>query len=327
VPTWGEILGELNQTASPTTGGATDFDGVRRKYLAALRALTGRNVILYASAWLQNKPNASPAMLSIGGEDMHGLMETVHGLPGPSLDLILHSPGGEIEAAEGLVSYLRTKFSDIRIVVPGMAMSAATMMACAGNRILMGKHSFLGPIDPQFVINTATGPRQVAAFAILEQFELAKTECQDPSKLSAWLPMLSQYGPDFLVKSQLAINLSKSLVENWLASYMFAGVDDGPTKAAEISSWLCNHSDMKSHSRYLSRDTLEDHGLVIERLEDDQRLQDAVLSAFHAVNLTLSGTGAVRVIENHLGHAFLKQVAIPMIQFPGAVAPPQQQHP
>jgi hypothetical protein len=217
VPTWGEILGELNQTASPATGGAPDFDGVRRKYLAALHALTGRNVIFYASAWLQNKPNVSPAMLSIGGEDMHGFMETIHGLPGPSLDLILHSPGGEIEAAEALVSYLRTKFSDVRVIVPGMAMSAATMMACAGNRILMGKHSFLGPIDPQFVINTATGPRQVAAFAILEQFELAKTECQDTAKLSAWLPMLSQYGPDFLVKSQLAINCrSRSSKTGWL---------------------------------------------------------------------------------------------------------------
>jgi hypothetical protein len=74
-----------------------------------------------------------------------------------------------------------------------------------------------GPIDPQFVINTATGPRQVAAFAILEQFELAKTECQDTAKLSAWLPMLSQYGPDFLVKSQLAINCrSRSSKTGWL---------------------------------------------------------------------------------------------------------------
>jgi ClpP class serine protease len=29
-----------------------------------------------------------------------------------------------------------------------MAMSAATMIACAADVIVMGKHSFLGPIDP-----------------------------------------------------------------------------------------------------------------------------------------------------------------------------------
>jgi hypothetical protein len=71
---------------------------------------------------------------------------------------------------------------------------------------------------------------------------------------------------------------------------------------------------MKSHSRYLSRDILEQRGLVIERLEDDQNLQDAVLSVYHAVNITFSATGAVRIVENHLGQAFLRQVAVPMIQ-------------
>jgi ClpP class serine protease len=200
MPTWGDLVHELSRTITPQRP-VPDHDVIRRKYLAALAALTGRNVIYYASAWLQNKPNVSPALLSIGGEDIGGFMETIHGLQGDAVDLILHSPGGEIEAAEALVTYLRARFSDIRVIVPGMAMSAATMMACAGNRIVMGKHSFLGPIDPQFIVNTATGPRQVAAFAILEQFELAKKECQDATKLAAWLPMLAQYGPEFLIKS------------------------------------------------------------------------------------------------------------------------------
>jgi len=150
-------------------------------------------------------------------------MEVIHGLKGPKLDFILHSPGGSLEAAEALVLYLRSKFEHIRVIVPQMAMSAATMIACAGDVIILGKHFFLGPIDPQIIINTPLGQRMVPAQAILEQFEQAKSECQDPAKLGAWLPMLNQYGPDLLIQCENANKLSEELVQGWLETYMFKG--------------------------------------------------------------------------------------------------------
>lgn len=96
-------------------------------------------------------------MTSITNEDLSGLMEVVHGLTGPNLDLILHSPGGSPAAAEALVKYIRSKFDHVRVIVPQMAMSAATMISCSANSIVMGKHSFLGPIDPQFLLPTGVG--------------------------------------------------------------------------------------------------------------------------------------------------------------------------
>lgn len=107
-------------------------------------------------------------------------------LRGPSLDLILHSPGGSAEAIEAIVSYLRTKFSDIRVIIPQSAMSAATMLACASDRIVMGKHSFISPIDPQMILSTQVGVQSVPAQAILDQFEMAKSECEDPRKLGSF---------------------------------------------------------------------------------------------------------------------------------------------
>jgi hypothetical protein len=62
----------------------------------------------------------------------------IHGLGGDSLDLVLFLPGGSAEAAEYLVSYIRTKFKDVRVIVPHAAVSAATMMACSANVIVMG---------------------------------------------------------------------------------------------------------------------------------------------------------------------------------------------
>ena len=66
------------------------------------------------------------------------------------LDLLIHTPGGEIAALESLGQYLRAKFgTNIRAFVPMIAMSAGTMLACCANEIFMGKQSNIGPFDPQ----------------------------------------------------------------------------------------------------------------------------------------------------------------------------------
>jgi hypothetical protein len=277
---------------------------------------------LYASKWTQHDPNVSPDVVSITDEDTQGLMEVVQGLSGPNLDLILHSPGGSSEAAEALVTYLRSKFSHIRVVVPHMAMSAATMVACAADVITMGKHSFLGPIDPQLIINTPLGWRMVPAQAITEQFEQAAEECQDSKKLGAWLPMLSQYGPDLLVQCKHASDMSRQVVMEWLEALMFKGETDAAAKASEIATWLASHSEFKSHGRHIPRSKLESKGLKIEHLEDDQTMQDLFLSVFHATTQTFDGTSAVKIIENHRGRAFIKLNRTMVVQMPLPQGPP-----
>ncbi len=304
MPIWSEILAELASTQQQP--GLLDFDGVRRKYLAELYGYTGRNVILYASGWLQ-KNAAPPALVSIGDEDMQAFMEVSQGLEGDKLDLILHSPGGSPEAAEAVVSYLRSRFSHVRVFVPQLAMSAATMIACAADEIVLGKHSFLGPTDPQLVLPTSLGVRAVPAQAILDQFDKAKEECDDPAKLSAWLPMLSQFGPDLLVQCKSALDMAKALVSTWLKTYMFKDRSDRSKKAAEISDWLSEHDNFKSHSRHIPRTEVEDRELAVRRLEEDEQLQDLALSVFHATTHTFSATPAVKIVENHIGRAFIKQ--------------------
>jgi hypothetical protein len=76
-------------------------------------------------------------------------------------------------------------------------MSAATMMACVADEIVMGKHSFLGPIDPQLIMMTTLGPRSIPAQAILDQFVKAKAECADTAKLPAWLPIDTAFAGAF----------------------------------------------------------------------------------------------------------------------------------
>jgi len=188
------------------------------------------------------------------------------------------------------------------------------MLACYSNTIVLGKHSFIGPIDPQLILQTQVGRQIVPAQAILDQFEMAKTECQDPKKLASWLPILGQYGPALLIQCKDAIELSQQLVSEWLATYMFADLADADDRAKLIAEYLADHKQFKTHSRHINRNTAKEIGLLIEDLEKDQILQDLVLSVFHSTTHTFGGAGAVKIIENHLGKAFVKQQLMQIVQ-------------
>lgn len=96
--------------------------------------------------------------------DKNGLMATIHKMDrAKGLDLVLHIPGGDMAATESLIDHLRSMFgTDIRVIVPQIAMSGGTMIALAAKEIVMGKHSNIGPIDPQF--------GAIPAHAIKEEF-------------------------------------------------------------------------------------------------------------------------------------------------------------
>jgi ClpP class serine protease len=159
MPTWGQILGEVNSLL-PTQQGNT-FNIVRNKYVKALSNATGRDTIVYLSRW--SSGDAPPMTVSINDEDIHAFMEAIAGLKNNQLDLILHTGGGSAETTDAIVSYLRQKFAHIRVIIPQAAMSAGTMLACAADEIIMGKQSSIGPIDPQFILQTAVGIQSIPA--------------------------------------------------------------------------------------------------------------------------------------------------------------------
>ncbi len=278
MPTWGEILAELHQSAQ-ARGAAPDFDGVRRKYLAELHARTCRDIIIYYTDWL----SGNQIHTSITLEDIQAMMEVCKDLRSGMLDLILHTPGGSPEAVDSVVRYLRKSFQHIRAFVPVAAMSAGTMWALAANEIVMGKHSQLGPIDPQIAVPVAVGQhvvyRYVPARAIIEQFEKAKAECHDPALLAAWFPILQQYGPGLLSQCEDAEVLAKRLTREWLTRWMLAACAETQRerKAAEIADFFGDYTLHRSHSLGIDRDSAREKGVMVLNLEDDRELEDAVL--------------------------------------------------
>ena len=233
-------------------------------------------------------------------------MEASSNLHERELDFIIHSPGGSAEAAESLVEYLRQRFDHVRVFIPVAAMSAATMMALSADELVMGQHSQLGPIDPQFIISTPEGPRSAPARAILNQFELAKRECQEPGNLAAWMPILRTYAPGLLTQCEASQTLAINMVGGWLERYMMAGEPDASEKSKVVADWFANFEMFGSHGRRVGRNQAREIGVKVVDLENDHNLQDAVLSVHHATMHTFAGTPAQKIIENHHGRAWVR---------------------
>lgn len=291
MPSWNDVLAELQPKS---------LDEVRIKWLNKLNEHTGRNIIAYYSGWLQ-KSDSDKSVINDG--DKNGFMNAVYGLDkSKGLDLILHTPGGDVAATESIVDYLRRIFgTNIRVIVPQIAMSAGTMIACSAEEIIMGKQSNLGPIDPHI--------GGIPTHGVIYEFNKAIKEVKaDPATLPIWQIIISKYHPTFLQTCQNAIDMSTEMVTEWLKTSMFRLETDAEERARRIVDHLNNHLDTKSHSRHIHIDDAKIMGLKIIDLESDQMLQDLVLTVHHAYMHTLSFTPAIKIIENHCGKAIVENI-------------------
>lgn len=287
-------------------------DEVRRRYIRALANYTHRDTIFYASAFTAHKGPEVPGLaMSVTLEDIQGFMAGLHGLKGDKLDLIIHSPGGSMEAADQIVQYLRSKYKHIRAIIPQNAMSAATMIACSCDEIIMGKHSAIGPIDPQITFPTPAGSFTAPAQSILDEFEQAKKEVQEnPATAPLWVNKIMAYPHGFLNICLTTLELSQKKVEEWLNANMFADLPEDEKSGSRIAEWLVNANIHKTHGRPITIDKAREVGLYVTALEEDQKLQEKVLSAFHAVMVTFGMTNCVKMVENHNGKGHFLKVEI-----------------
>ena len=191
--------------------------------------------------------------------------------------------------------------NDIRVIVPQLAMSCGTMIALAAKQVVMGKHSSLGPIDPQI--------GGIPAHGIIEEFDQAKKEiAANPATIPVWQPIIAKYNPTLVGEAAKAIKWSVDMVDDWMQTCMFAGKPDAAARSKKILDELGDHALTLSHSRHISLTKAKDLGIEVSPLEDDQDLQDLVLGLHHACTQTLTETGAFKIIENHLGVAVISVV-------------------
>jgi ClpP class serine protease len=327
MPNWGHVLKEIQSQKNEPAGGESASDKVRKKYLMQLHShLEQRNVICYYSGWLSKHKIEG---VEITDEDKNGFMLCVDGLDrNKGLDLILHTPGGSVAATESLVNYLKEMFgNDIRAFVPQLAMSAGTMIACSCKEIWMGKHSNIGPVDPQI--------NGIPAYAVVREIETAYEDIKkDQFRQVIWRPILSRYTPGFVQRCHWAIKASKELVATFLQENMFSSLspEEGEAKAARVVEKLTDLVSDKGHDKHLHYKECKEMGLEIRMLEEpgQKTLQDLILTVHHCYMYTLSNTPAFKVIENHTGRRYVKieqhMVVVPKQQAPTSPAPSGPAH-
>lgn len=303
LPNLNEILVEAQQlNNSVQNGQGQGLDILRKRYLAKASQFTGRNTIAYYSGFLQKDQSD---MVSITDIDKILFMQCIHGMDkSKGLDLILHTPGGSVAATESLVDYLKNIFgTDIRVIIPQIAMSAGTMIALASKEIIMGKQSNIGPIDPQF--------GGVSAQGVLDEFNRAVKEVtENPESAALWQVIIAKYHPTFLGDCQNAIEWSKEMVTNWLQSNMFSDQENPEEQAKNVVDKLSDHKLTHTHDKHVSISEAKEYGLKIidlenmdfnKQVEGCKDFQDCILSIHHCYMATFFTTDAAKIVENDKG--------------------------
>lgn len=300
VSDWHDFLVEVQQTKQDI-----NLYALRQQCYRDIEVLRQRALLVYAVEFptppipLQT-PLQPPIFIDL--DDVDGFIDLAESIDdGKAVDVLIHSPGGSPEATERIVSLLRSNFDDIAFLVPHSAYSAATMLALAGNKIILHPSASLGPIDPQI--------NGIPARALRRGFDKAREALkeQGPEALPAYVPLIEKYSLELLEICEDYESLSKELVSQWLGSYMF-GDDPNPDKIEQVVTFFANYDSHRTHSRPLTYDKIQHLGLNIEVATEELRglLREAhiLLSGFFQV------TPFVKVFENSSGLSWGRQFQI-----------------
>ena len=120
------------------------------------------------------------------------------------------------------------------------------------------------------------------------------------------LPKMRSLGPGLLQEAQNALEYGEEMVARWLEQRMFARMKNKRRKAKSVAAYFNDARTHKSHGRRIDRDEARSQGIEIEDLEDDQRFQDAVLTAYHLTTILFEKSPATKLLLSHRGRTWVK---------------------
>lgn len=160
------------------------------------------------------------------------------GNPDGKLIVVLHSSGGDIDAAFNIAQLLRRYApTELEFVVPRWAKSAATLLACAGDKITMTPVAELGPLDPQITQMNPMEQRleRFSPLHIESTLELIRNEFRNGNKeLAEGLLQRLQF-PLTLGSFKKSLELGIQYLEKLLTTRM---LKDQHQKAKEVAKRL-----------------------------------------------------------------------------------------
>ena len=279
-----------------------DFDEVtaeRKRQLKRISKIRNRDILVYASDLTKNAPT------QIEYSDLLPFSDQLSNLKGTSIDIIIETPGGFAEVVEDMIGQVRSRYEKVGVIVPGYCKSAGTIFSMAGDEILMGPMSALGPIDAQIMSNG----KKFSADAFLEGLEKIKGEVVSSGRLNpTYIPMLQNISPGEIQHCENAQNLSQELVYRWLATYKFKYWNTHSStgakvtgkekvqRAKEIAKALCKQSKWLTHGRSIKIADLIKLKLKITDFSQIPDLNDAITRYYTLMKISFE-TNIYKIFE------------------------------
>mgnify|MGYP000050096918 CR=1 FL=1 len=126
------------------------INAARHRLLAAIQRKRGSRVITMIHRQEALSLLGIPIARYIDIEDSERILRAIRLTPDDvPIDIVLHTPGGLVLAAEQIALALRGHPAKVTVFVPHYAMSGGTLLALAADEIVMDENAVLGPVDPQ----------------------------------------------------------------------------------------------------------------------------------------------------------------------------------
>ncbi len=260
----------------------------RQTLIRSIEQRTGRRLIAYV---------AGPGT-SIGSDDIPPFVDLLHDIEhGSDLDLLLQTPGGDVDQAERIVIMCRKRVGDgsFRVIVPDSAKSAGTLIAIAADSIVMGEPSELGPIDPQVSITTANGETMHRpAQSFLDGLD-AIVGAAEQELSAAYFPLLDKLDPALIDFCRKALLRSEQFAQRFLTQYMLKA---DPEKAKRVAHDLNDATKHLSHGAVIDAERALGMGLAVDILPPESDLWQAYWRLYCQLRLVWT-TPNSRVYEGH----------------------------
>ena len=122
----------------------------RRRALAVLSRRREATVITLIHRQESLSLLGFPIARYIDIDDAQGILRAIRETPPERpIEIILHTPGGLVLAAQQIATALADHSGHVMAVVPHYAMSGGTLISLAADEIVIDPHAALGPVDPQ----------------------------------------------------------------------------------------------------------------------------------------------------------------------------------
>lgn len=158
------------------------------------------------------------------------------------LDVIVDSFGGDADAAYHLAKLLHRNFKGvINYIIPRFAKSAATLLVCGGDKIVMGETSELGPLDPQIEQDDGS---YISAKAVQVTLNLIKKLLKERGKHGLELATIlaSRINPLVMGQYQSTIDIAKEYQKELLQLRMVKSKEQVEEIVERFSTGYTHHS-------------------------------------------------------------------------------------